>query len=403
GLDQLDHLIDVGECNGQTFEDVATFASLAQQVDGTAGDDFATMIDEGLQHLLQVEQPRLTVHQRHHVDAEHHLHLRLGVEVVDHHLTHFALAQFDHDAHALFVGLIAQLRDAFDLFFLDELGDTFDQARFVHLIRQLGDDDALLTGALVFFDRGARTHVEFAAARAIGLHDAGTTIDDAGGRKIGTRHVFHQLVDGDGGVGHHGDAGGDDLAHVVRRNVGGHAHGDTGGAVHQQVGHLGRQHHGNLFGAIVVVGEVDGFLVEVGHQIMRQTLHADLGVTHGRRSVAIHRTEVTLTIHQRITQRKILRHAHDGFVDGGIAVRMVFTDDVAHDTGGLLVGLVPVVAEFAHREQHASMYGLQTITHVRQSASDDYAHGVIEIGLPHFAFDGDGLDLIVVLSHACYI
>ena len=61
--------------------------------------------------------------------------------------------------------------------------------------------------------------------------------------KSGPRHDLGQLVDGDFRVVEMGDAGVDDLAQVVRRDVGGHADGDAARAVHQQVGELGRQHH----------------------------------------------------------------------------------------------------------------------------------------------------------------
>ena len=59
--------------------------------------------------------------------------------------------------------------------------------------------------------------------------------------KSGPGHDLAQLVDGDLGVVEMGDAGVDDLAQIVRRNVGGHADGDAARAVDQQVRELGRQ------------------------------------------------------------------------------------------------------------------------------------------------------------------
>src|SRR5690606_36360308 len=118
------------------------------------------------------------------------------------------------------------------------------------------------------------------------------------------------------GVFHYLDAGADNLAQVVRRNVRGHAHGNARGTVDQQVGQARGKYVGNLFGAVVVVGEVDRFLVEVGDQLVREPLHADFGVTHCRGGIAVDRAEVALAVDERIAQRKILRHAHDGFVDG---------------------------------------------------------------------------------------
>ena len=72
-LDQLDHLVDVGERDGQAFEDVRARARLAQLEDRAPRDDFAAMADERFEHLLEVQQPRLAIDQRDHVDAEHRL------------------------------------------------------------------------------------------------------------------------------------------------------------------------------------------------------------------------------------------------------------------------------------------------------------------------------------------
>src|ERR1700709_1611277 len=102
---------------------------------------------------------------------------------------------------------------------------------------------------------------------------------------------------------------------------------------------------------------------------MGQLGHTHFGVTHGGWRIAIHRTEVTLAIDEHVTQRERLRHAHHGVVHRGITVWMILTDHIADDTRRFLVSLVPVVAEFAHGEQHATMYGFQTITHTRQRAS----------------------------------
>ena len=75
-------------------------------------------------------------------------------------------------------------------------------------------------------------------------------------------------------------------------------------------------------------------------------------------------------------------------------MRVVLTDDVADDARGLLVGAVPVVAELAHRMQHAAVHGLQPVAHVGQRAADDDAHRVVEIRLPHLVFEIDREDFL---------
>ena len=115
---------------------------------------------------------RAAIDQRHHVDAEHRLHLGLLVQVVQHHVGRVAALDLDVDAHAVLVGLVAQLADALELLFLDQLGDLLDQPRLVHLVRDLGDDDRLAAVVVVDLDLGARAHAHAAAAGAVRGDDA---------------------------------------------------------------------------------------------------------------------------------------------------------------------------------------------------------------------------------------
>ena len=67
------------------------------------------------------------------------------------------------------------------------------------------------------------------------------------------------------------DAGVDDLAEIVRRNVGRHADRDAAGAVDQQVGKLRRQDRRLFFVVVVVRLKIDGVLVDVVEQRQRGT------------------------------------------------------------------------------------------------------------------------------------
>ena len=190
-----------------------------------------------------------------------------------------------------------------------------------------------------------------------------------------------------------------DFGEVVRGNIGGHAHRDTRRSIDQQVGNLGRQHQRLVLRTVVVGTEVDRLLFDVRQHLVGDLGHADFGVTHGRRVVAVNRAEVALSVDQGIAQGEILRHAHDGVVHRRVAVRVVFADDIAHDTGRFLVCLVPVVAQFAHREQHPAVHRLQAVAHVRQGPSHDHAHRIIEIGAAHFFFQADRKRFLGELFH----
>jgi hypothetical protein len=95
----------------------------------------------------------------------------------------------------------------------------------------------------------------------------------------------------------------------------------------------------------------------------------------------------------------MLRHAHDRVVDRGIAVRVVFADDVADDTRRLLICFVPVVRELVHREQHAPMDRFEAVADVGERPADDHAHGVVEIRPAHFLFEADRQGFLGELFH----
>ena len=73
----------------------------------------------------------------------------------------------DVDAHAVAVGLVAQVGDAVDPLVLDEVGHLLEQRGLVHLVRQLGDDDRGPVAAdLLERDLGAHHD----APAAVGVH-----------------------------------------------------------------------------------------------------------------------------------------------------------------------------------------------------------------------------------------
>jgi hypothetical protein len=243
-------------------------------------------------------------------------------------------------------------------------------------------------------------HAHAATAGAIGELDAGGAVDDARGREIRAGDVLHQAVDVEQRIVDQRDRRVDDFVEVVRRDVRRHADRDARRTVDQQVRHP-RRHDGGFEFLLVVVGlEVDGFLVDVRHQLMRQARHARLGVTHGRRGVAVDRTEVALPVDQHVTQRERLRHAHQRVVHRGVAVRVVLADDVADDARRLVVRLVAVGAELVHREQHATVHRLEAIPDVGERAPHDHAHRVIEVAAAHLVFEVDRDDFLGEFCHS---
>ena len=182
----------------------------------------------------------------------------------------------------------------------------------------------------------------------------------------------------------------DHLAEVVRRDVRGHAHGDAGGPVDEQVRIHRREDGGFGRGFVEVRNVVDRVLVEVVHHRFGKRFEARFRVAIGGRTVAVDRTEVALAIHQGLAHVEVLRQAHQRVVGRGVAVWMVVADDLADDLGALAVGAVARQTHLPHGEEHAPVRGLQPVTYVGKRAPDDHAHRVIQVRALHLVFDVDG-------------
>ncbi len=192
------------------------------------------------------------------------------------------------------------MADAFDFFLVHQLGHALLQRLLVDLIGQLVDDDGLALAPVNVLEMAARAHHHPATTGTVALFHAIDAINDAGRWKVGRRDDVHQVVNGGVRVLEQVQTGIHHFVQVVRRDVGGHAHGNAARAVDQQVGQAGGQHQGLFFAAVVVGAEVDRFFLDVGQHLVRDLRHADFGVPHGRSVVAVHRAKVALAIDQHV-------------------------------------------------------------------------------------------------------
>ena len=263
--------------------------------------------------------------------------------------------------------LVAQIGDTGDLAVLDELGNLDGQVIRVCLVGQLGDDQA---GASVdFLDVDHGTHGNRTTAGAVRILNTLGAQNLRTGREIRALDASHQSVQQlfVGGVrvlqeplhalGH--------LAQVVRGNVGRHTHGDTRGAVNQQVRDA-RGQNGRLQGLAVIVGlEINGVFVDVTHHLKGNGSHLGLSVSRRCSTVVTGGAEVTLTQSQRVTHNPALNQTHQSVVDSAIAVGVELTHHVANHAGALIEGSVRAVAAVVHRVDDAAVHGLEAVTYVR--------------------------------------
>ena len=367
-------------------------ARLGEQIFGPPGDHFLAKIEERAQHVGQRQHLRPAAVQRDHVGAEARLQGGEAPELIEHHVGDRVAFDLDDDAHAVAIGLIAQVGDALDALLANELGYALDQRRLVDLVGDLADDQRLAILAQLF-DRDLGAHDDRAAAGRISGADARSPEDRPASREVGPRNMLQQFVERDVGLVHQSEKTVDHLAEIVRRDVGRHADRDAACAVDEQIGKARRQDDRFGFLVVVVRLEVDGVLVQVLEQRQRDGRKARLGVALRRRRIAIDRAEIALPVDERRAHREVLRHAHQRVVDRKLAVRMILADHVAYGARRLVVGAVGGEVELAHRIEDAPVHGLQAVANVGQSAAHDHAHRVIEIAAFHFIEDRDGLDI----------
>ena len=397
--DERDDRVDVGERDREPFQNVRPLPRLAKLEYRPARHHLAAVAHERIEHFANPEQPGLPVDQRDEVDAEHRLHRGEPIQVVQHDLGILAAAQLDDDAHSFLVGFVAQRRNSFDSLLLHELRDFLQQPGLVDLIRKLGDDDSFLGSSVNRLESGPRAYVDAAAPGAVCIVNPGSSADDSRGWKVRTGNDLNDFVDTDFGLVEQRDTGVDHLAEIVGWNVGGHADRDSRRAIDQQVREPRGEHRGLDLGAVVVGGKVDRFLVDVGEKLVRGLPHAHFGIPHRGGGVAIHGTEVALTVDEHGPHRERLRHAHQCVVDCALSVGVVLAYRVADYPGRLLVGLVPVIAQLTHGVEHPPVDRFQAVSNIGKRPAHDHAHGVIEIGLLHLLLDVYVKDFLREISH----
>src|ERR1051325_10967543 len=377
-LGLLDDLVDVVDGDLQAFEDVLAILRALELEFGAAGDDGVTVLDEVLQQLEQRQLARRAVHQREHDRAERLLHLRVLVELVQHDHGDGVALQLDDEANSFYIRFVADVADAYELLREHEVADLLVHALGTHLIGKLGDDDLLLAAGLPLLDDGTRPDDDAAAPLLVALLDPLFAVDDRTRREVRAFDELPDVLDGGGRMIDQMHDRLDDLAQIVRRDVGRHAARDAGRAVHQQVRQAPRQDGGLLEPVVEVWDERDGVLVDVLQHRHRDAGETRFGVAIGGRGVAVDRPEVSLPVDQRIAQREVLHHADERVVDRDVAVRMVLAEDVADDGGGFLVRPARHQAELVHRVEDAPVDRLQAVAHIGQRALHDDAHRVIE-------------------------
>ncbi len=376
----MDHFVQVEEGHQQAFQQVQALLHLVQ-AELQAAAHGADAVDQPFaEQGAQVFHLRLAI-QADDVAVDPVAGLQVGGgEQVGHQLVgiHPVGARDDHDAaRVLVVRLVAQVGDHRQLLGLHLRGDLLQHLGSGDLVRQRGDHD------IAVFHAVYGTHAHRTTAGFVDLQQVGLGRDDLGfGGEVRALDVLAELLDRGARLIEQAHAGRRHFPEVMRRHIGGHAHGDAGGAVEQQVGQARRQGGRLVQGAVEVRHPVHRALAQFGQQHFRVTRQARLGVTHGGEGLGIvRRTPVALAVDQGVAVAERLRHQHHGLVAGAVAVRVELAEHVTDGTRRLLVLGIGVQAQLAHGIDDAPLHGLQAIADMRQGAVHDHVHGIVEVGL----------------------
>ena len=311
---------------------------LPQAECGAAHNHFDLVIDPVRDETVDGQCARDSIDDRQHVRAEVLLQRSVLKEVVQHDLRDRIAFEDDDEPLAGAAGcLVADVGDAGEPALLDEICDLDREVVRVDLVRQLRNHQARAALELVDADDGA--HRDRTAAGAIGILNPLDAENLSARREVraldASNESLEQFFARCVGVRQGPEGTRCDLAEIVGRDVRRHTDGDTDGTVDEQIGEARRKHVGLERLAVVVIGEVDGVLVDVPHHLHRERCHLRLGVPSGSCTVVTRRAEVTLAERERVAQVPGLHQAHECVVDRRVAVRVELPHHVTHHTRAL--------------------------------------------------------------------
>ena len=129
--DQGDDGVQVVQSYLEPFQDMGAFLRAGQLELGSTDNDFASVLDEVVDKLPEVQNSGLVVHDGQEDDSERLLHLGVFVQVVQNHIRDLPPLQIQHHPDPFPVGLVSDVSDPLDALLRDQTGDLFNEPRLV--------------------------------------------------------------------------------------------------------------------------------------------------------------------------------------------------------------------------------------------------------------------------------
>ena len=186
--DEPDDPVDMVQSLEQALQDVGPVFGLLQLIAATPPNHLTTMVNKASKGICQVEDARLALGDGEHDHPEAALHRGELVEIVQDDFRLFAAPQLNHDAHAVPIRLIAQIRNAVDSLALDQVRNLLDQLGLVDLERDLPDYNHVPVAVRLLLNGGPGPDDDRAPTRRVGPSDPFSPIDHPPGGEIRPRH-----------------------------------------------------------------------------------------------------------------------------------------------------------------------------------------------------------------------
>ena len=142
--------------------------------------------------------------------------------------------------------------------------NAFNQDALIDLIGNFINNDAGAAAVVELFIVSLGTHQHAAASGAIPFNHAFETKDCAPGGKVRRRDKFDQVINRGIGVIEQMHAGIDGFPKIMRRNIGGHTHSNTGTAVNQKMRQARGQNRRFFFRVVVIGDEINRVFADIG-------------------------------------------------------------------------------------------------------------------------------------------
>ena len=171
-----------------------------------SGHDIFLMTQIVHQHVFDVHDLGLVIHQCKHCDAKGILKLRVFEELVQYDIGVCVVPELDDDSHTFAVRLIAQIGDSLDLLVFDKFGDLLDQVGLIDKIRKFGNHNTALAVVHGLDIRDSSCHYFAASGSICFLRARSSHYDTAGGKirclynrqdlfNIGIPVLFNAVID----------------------------------------------------------------------------------------------------------------------------------------------------------------------------------------------------------------